>query len=65
MLYEVITDGRDFVAHTGLLGQLVDDLGPDEGGVHVEGHEAAVAPKDVVFLQGDVHAHLLGDAQEP
>ena len=54
----------DLLAHTGRLGQLVDNLGFDQGGVHVEHRQATVAAEQRVFLEGDIDIQLLGHTQE-
>ena len=55
---------RNLLAHTGRLGQLIDDFGFDQGGVHVEHRQAAVATEQGVFLEGDIDIQFLGHAQE-
>ena len=42
------------MARTGAVGKLVDDLGFDKGGVHIEAYKSAAAAEDVVFLKGYV-----------
>jgi hypothetical protein len=57
-------DGRDLLAHTGGLGQLVDNFGFDQSRVHVEHRQAAVATEQRIFLEGDIHTQFLGHAEE-
>ena len=52
------------LAHTGGLGQLVDHFSLDQRRVHVEHGQAPVAAEQVIFLEGDVDAQLLGQGEE-
>src|SRR5690606_33910918 len=51
-------------ADPGRLGQLVDHLGVDQGGIHVKHHQPPIAAEDAVLLEGDIHVQLLRDGQE-
>ncbi len=57
-------DFGDLVADAGHFGQLVDDLALDEGRVHVEDEEAAVAAEDAFALEGDVEGEVLRGGEE-
>ena len=51
-------------AHARQRCQLVDHLGPDQRGIHIEGHQAAVAAVDIIVLEGDVDVVLFGEAHQ-
>lgn len=57
-------DLDDLGGYAGESGEFVDDLSLDEGGVHVEGEEAAVAAEDAFALEGDVDAEVVGEGEE-
>ncbi len=44
--------------------QLIDDLGVDQGGIHIEGYEAPSTPKHGVALYAEVEAEQLGSLHE-
>ena len=58
-------DGGNLLAGPRLRRQDVDDLGLDEGRIHVEGDQPARVAVYVVDVEGDVDPGLLGDAQQP
>ncbi|MNN19491.1 hypothetical protein D3C81_1327350 [compost metagenome] len=57
-------DFRHLLAHASGLGQLVDHFGLDQGRVHIEHRQTAVATEQRVLLEGDVDVQLLGHAEE-
>ncbi len=52
------------IAYAGPLRQLVDHLGLDQRGVHVETYQTPAAAVDVVFLKSNVDARFGGDVHE-
>ena len=59
-----VGDRRHLLADAGLGGQLVDHLRADQRGIHIEYHQAAVAPESAVALEGDVQVAFVGDRQK-
>ncbi len=44
--------------------ELIDDFGPNQGGVHIEGHHASVSAVDIVHLERDIDVQLTGQFQQ-
>src|SRR5581483_9551372 len=57
-------DAGDFVADTFHFGQLVDDFGLNEGGIHIEDDEAARAAEFRFRLNRDVDAEVVGELEK-
>ena len=57
-------DFAHLIAHTGAFGQLVDALGLNQCGIHIEAYQAAAAAVHCVFLKGDIEAFTRGDFHE-
>ena len=57
-------DARDLIADSGEPGQLVDDFALNQGGIHIEDEEAAIAAEDALALEADVDGELLGGGKK-
>lgn len=55
-------DSRHLVADSGNLGQLVDDLGINQGGIHIEASQRRY-PLTAAFLQNQIGSNFLGQLQ--
>ena len=52
------------IAHSCFHSKFINHFRANQGGVHVEDHQSAIAPVGVVALEGDIHVLIVGDAQE-
>ena len=63
-LARLVTRLGDLRPDASLVREFVDDFALNQGRIHVEADDAAIAPEDVVFLEGDVDIGGLGEAQK-
>ena len=59
----IFGNGNHLLTYTMALGQLIHHLFSDQGGIHVKGYEATVAPEHSVSLHAEIKTNVVCDTQ--
>ena len=57
-------DCADLLTYPGLDGEFIDHFSLDQGGIHIEGHQPAIAAVHIVLLEGEIDFQSRGNLKQ-